>query len=125
MLEEYWPEVKPLIQRVIDKMGDNIPIEAIYADLKASERQLWVVKRGGIQAAILTLIQDYQGMKMGVLTHAGGEDFRAWESAVEPISGFFKDNGCSSFTISGRRGWKKFLEDRGFKETRTTFEMRL
>lgn len=125
-INKHWLQIKPFIDRALEWMEDPNDIDYIYNELMASDRQCWIVRNDGeIQAVILTVIWGYRGKKTGVLTHAGGEDFRAWESSVDHIAEYFKAVGCTKFEISGRRGWKKFMENRDFKEVRTIFERKL
>jgi len=125
-IKDAWHEAKPYIQRVLGKMGDPTPIESIYADLLTYDRQLWMVHdEEGLQAVILTIIDDYRGQKIGLLTHAAGRGFQDWTETVDPIAGYFNAAGCNRFQIIGRKGWKKFIEDKGFKETDTIFERTL
>ena len=125
-IEKVWPDVEPFVQRVLDRMDKDTTTEMIKADLLSQDRQLWIVRNNGeIQAVILTMITDYRGNKVGSITHAAGDDFRAWESSVDPIANFFKVMGCVTMAVIGRRGWKKYLEGRDFQEISTNFERKL
>jgi len=122
-IDTHWGQVKPLIERVLNRFDEFVTINKIYEDLKSSDRQLWLIlHKDQIQAVILTMIESYRNDKVGYITHAAGEDFKAWESAVDPIADYFKAINCVKFVINGRRGWKRFLENRNFKEATTLFE---
>lgn len=122
-IDDMWQEIEPFIVKVLNKMEDSTPIESIKNDLLKSARQLWLVKSDEvIKAVVITTIQDYGKQRTGVLSYISGEDIREWISGIDAIGDYFKAMKCDKFSIIGRRGWKKFIECRGFKEKKTVFE---
>lgn len=111
-IETFWPHADKNIAKVIHRMDDDVSIQEVYEDLINRKRQLWLVfKKGEVVASVLTLIKEYRGKRVGVLTHAGGVGARDWFHIVNPIGAYFKAEGCEKFKIYGRRGWKKYLPD--------------
>lgn len=111
-VEKFWPFAKKNIERVIIRMDDDVTLDEIYEDLLDRKRQLWMVfKKGEVVASVLTQIKEYNGKRVGILTHAGGHAAKDWCHIVNPIGEYFKAEGCKKFKIYGRMGWKRFLPE--------------
>ena len=122
-ISDIWQEIEPFIVKVLNKMEDTTPIENIKNDLLKRARQLWLIKSNGVIKAVgTTAIQDHGKQRTGILTYVSGEDIREWINAIDEIADYFKAMKCDKFSIIGRRGWKKIIERRGFKEKKTIFE---
>jgi len=126
-VDQWWPKVKIQVERVLNKFNDTTPIDNIYQDLKSSNRQLWVITdvNNNFKGCILTQIQDYYKQRIGTITHVAGQDFEKWVTAVEPLRGYFKAEGCDVMRAVGRRGWRDYLSEVDLKPKYIVYERNL
>ncbi len=90
-------------------------IEDIWAGIESGQFQLWP----GKNSAVITEIYLYPKKKVFHIFLAGGEMeelLEMWDS----IEIYAKVVGCTSLSVSGRKGWMRVLESRGAKHLCTT-----
>jgi hypothetical protein len=101
---EVWDEVRPLIQRALDR-GSEYDINDILLGLSKTEMQLWTCETDHIQAALITSLQD----DFCLLLAIGGDNMTTWKHWIPAVESWAKAKGCREMRIYGRRGWSKAL----------------
>jgi len=103
------------IQSALDKGGDTHDFKDIVDGVMSGHMQLW----SGANGCAVTEILVYPNKKILHVFLAGGKKGHGidqimdmHDSAVE----FAKRNDCQGMTVSGRAGWKKMLQSRGWKQ---------
>ena len=103
------------IQLALDKGGDTHDFVDIVDGVLSGHMQLW----SGANGCAVTEILVYPNKKILHVFLAGGKKGHGidqimdmHDSAVE----FAKGNNCQGMTVSGRAGWKKMLQEKGWKQ---------
>ncbi len=112
------------IQSALDKGGDTHDFVDIVDGVMSGHMQLWSGERGCAVTEILV----YPNKKILHVFLAGGENGHGikqitdmHDDAVE----WGKAQGCKGMSITGRAGWKKVLEPRGWKQNFTVLTKEL
>ena len=107
------------IQSALDKGGDTHDFKDIVDGVISGHMQLW----SGVSGCAVTEILVYPNKKILHVFLAGGDQGHGikqitdmHDDAVE----WGKAQGCVGMTIAGRKGWKKVLESKGWKQQFTT-----
>jgi hypothetical protein len=98
--------------------------QALWADVKSKQRQLFVVTDGDVKAAVLTRISDDE-LQSCVVTHAAGYDRASWQHLFPVLSDWAKSIGCKRLEAITRVGWERPLKEYGLKKTHVVLEMEL
>jgi hypothetical protein len=114
-VEALWPEVAPLLQKVVD-VQDEWDLESVRQKLmtapenQALPMQLWHLSG---KFAIVTQVQAFpRGMRKCLLFMCGGQDPHAVARTVQAIEAWAgRYMACRKMMISGRRGWLRFLDE--------------
>jgi hypothetical protein len=117
-----WPLLAPALRRSPDKPAGGADIEAwLLARLLAHDAQLWAVHADGKPvAAVVTEIQVADGQRRCLLWLIGGSCARGirvrdWaDGLLALVESWARSLGCSALWGSGRRGWARIVEPRGF-----------
>ena len=105
-MPKVWPLYEPLIQKALDQ-GSNYTMEEIFAGLCSANMQLWVY---GLDAAMVTAIQNDDKTRWCLLLALGGANMEAWKGYLPVVSDWARDKGCEELRIYGRPGWQRALE---------------
>lgn len=106
-----WPNVRPLIQRAIQKtnlcnFGD------VEREILSGLQQLWLAWNGtAIEAAAVTQLANIGDRKICTIVACGGIDQKRWLPLIAGIEQFARDEGCRTVRIIGRKGWQRILAD--------------
>jgi hypothetical protein len=120
-LAEAWPELWPLLEPALRRSpdapaGGADPEAWLLARLSAHDAQLWAVyAEGRARAALVTAIQDDGRRRRCLLWLIGGRAADAWADAVLAlVEAWARAEHCTALWGSGRRGWARLVEPRGF-----------
>lgn len=119
-INENWFWIGPFLDRV--EGGDWTPLE-VRSALINQRAQLWGAREGSrVRGIWITKLEE--GGKRGLVWIASGsplvDGIALFNAHTEP---WFRQKGCESVRVIGRRGWKRALP--GYRELTTTFEKRL
>ncbi len=109
-IDDVWADVKPFIQRVVDK-GSDKTTQQIHDGLKEKRYQLWIAWDEEIRACCITetIFYEPDGLLCTIVMCAGN-NINRWIRHIETIEDWAKDKGCFAIEIVGRDGWKKYLD---------------
>ena len=110
-INHVWPDVKHHIESALDR-GSNYTIHDIRIGLCTQQMQLWCY---GTDAALVTTIQEKDGIKFCLYLALGGSKMDEWGKYQPLVEDWARENGCTEMRVYGRRGWKQF----GFEEVYT------
>jgi hypothetical protein len=120
-LSRAWPDLwlllEPAVRRSPDKPAGCSDVEAwLLARLRAHDAQLWAVHADGKPlAAVVTAVQTVHGKRRCLLWLIGGARARDWaDDFLALVESWARPLGCTALWGSGRRGWARIVEPRGF-----------
>ena len=88
-------------------------VERVRSDMY----QCWLVfdENNKPISALVTRLEEYPTKRMLNFMFIGGAEMSDWhEDLLDVLESFAKDNSCSGFELTGRPGWKKFLQKQGW-----------
>ena len=106
---------RPWIEAALDRGGNTHLFEDIVSAVKAGTMQFWPAE----DACAVTEIIVYPRKKALHVFLAGG-NMDTIVDMDESAVYFARQNGCSSMSIAGRKGWQRILQDRGYKPVLTS-----
>lgn len=114
-LREEFERCKGWLSAALEYSNGTHDIDDIWDGVEAGRFQLWP----GKNSAVITEVYTYPKKRVFHIFLAGGdlsELLDIWDS----IEIYAKVIGCSSLSVSGRKGWIKVLESRGAKHLCST-----
>ena len=118
-LPEAWDLAQPFIERALREGMNEFSLKEIVLMLERQDAQLWLIGNDDtydVIGACVTQIQIGDGTKLLNIFLCAGEHFDLWEHHIEAVEEWGHSQGCDYVRIHGRRGWKKKLSHRGYKE---------
>ena len=109
-IEDIWHKVKPLLNKVLQKMDFYYTINDVKEMLLKEEAQLWTsYEETQLDSVCITRILIHPKYKyLEIITMAGSK--QSFE-CLKSIEKWAKDIGCKKIKLEGRIGWKKLLPD--------------
>ncbi len=107
------------IQAALNKGGDTHDFKDVVDGVLSGNMQLWL----GANGCAVTEIIVYPNKKVLHVFLAGGDQGQGIEQITDmhdDAMAWGKEQGCDGMTVTGRRGWKKILQPRGWTEQFTT-----
>ena len=118
-LEEELVRCRKWIESALDKGGNTHNFKDIVDGIISGHMQLWL----GLNGCAVTEIVVYPNKKVLHVFLAGGDQGQGIAQITDmhdDAVAWGKDQGCIGMTVTGRKGWKKVLETKGWKEQFTT-----
>jgi|TARA_R100000951_G_scaffold90672_1_gene78968 hypothetical protein len=118
-LEEELIRCREWIQSALNKGGNTHEFKDIVDGIISGNMQLWL----GANGCAITEIVVYPNKKVLHVFLAGGDKGLGIEQITDMHDDaieFGKQQGCVGMTVTGRKGWKKVLQSRGWSEQFTT-----
>ena len=115
-VDNLWPEYAHHLER-LERKG-LILAEAVRADLKAADKQLWGYQHEGrvLGIAITSVIDTPRGKAVEVYGAAGTESVHGQiDQIMAEIERWAAALGCTRVRILGRKGWLRRLH--GYRQT--------
>lgn len=108
-----WGVVEPLLKPALNIAPTPKDPEWLLGEIEAQYKQLWVVVRGRVIAAIVTDIIDIQqdggSLRVCEVPYIGGKEMPRWINRAEKLIGAWaRFNGCKALVGYGRPGWQRF-----------------
>lgn len=111
---------RPWIEAALSYSGGTHQYEDIVESIVTGRMQFWPADKG----CAVTEIIVYPRKKVFHIFLAGGEMDQIVDMNDSALA-FAKAAGCTSMTISGRKGWAKVLKSKGWSEAFTTLSMEI
>ena len=118
-LEEELIRCREWIQSALNKGGNTHEFKDIVDGIISGNMQLWL----GANGCAITEIVVYPNKKVLHVFLAGGDKglgIKQITDMHDDAIEFGKQQGCVGMTVTGRKGWKKVLQSRGWSEQFTT-----
>jgi len=129
MLGLIWHQVEPILQRVVDRVPDDLTMFAIQKRLMSGQQMMVTVSRGAdiIAVNIIEVKVLDSGKRTLYLPIIGGDEFDAWSDQVMDVAkAIAKDYNCTELRgMSVRKGWMHKLKKYGWEESFTTLKLEL
>ena len=125
-----WGDVSSMLNKAIATSGGKYHIDDIYYELTKGYYDLWLIvdnKDGEkVIAAITTRIIWYPNRKAMAMDWIGGKRMMEWlPIAMERLTSFAKDCGCSHLEGYGRKAWSKVLKKYNWKPEYIAYRMEI
>ena len=129
-LDIVWADAAKLLNMAIQTSKGKYHIDDIYKDLTKGFYDLWLIidDEGDdkVVAAITTRIISYPNKKAMAMDWVGGKRMAEWlPIAMEKLSSFAKDCGCSHLEGYGRKAWIKVLKRYNWKPEYIAYRMEI
>ena len=123
-ISKFWSTVEPMIKSALDRAPGRWQAVDVLIELMADRQVLWgVIEEDKIVAAYTTRVSDVPAGRICTVEWLGGERMYEWiDDAVEMTEAYARDMKCTRIEAHGRKGWKKFLNDHGWKELAVTYD---
>ena len=118
-LPEELTRCREWIESALNKGGDTHDFKDIVDGVQSGHMQLWL----GAKGCAVTESIVYPNKKVLHVFLAGGDQGQGIEQITDMHDDaveWGKAQGCDGMTVTGRRGWKKILQPRGWTEQFTT-----
>ena len=121
------PAVLPYLEKMGKWTGGRRTVDDLVRRILNMECNLWVTLAadGETNGAIITKVEEYPQIRMLHILHAAGEKNHMSELEDElyaAYDAFAKFNHCLGVEFTGRPGWKKYVESRGYKLKSVSYE---
>jgi hypothetical protein len=116
---KYWDFVKDEITRSFQDSFNRADIDKLKEDIEQGKAQLWAAHDGSIKAILVTEIASYHNLRAVRVLYIVGQEMDSWfDMACETIGNWAKSQGCSVMEATGRMGWSRYLDNKGFTDKR-------
>jgi len=115
MIKDELLRCREWIESALKKGGDTHSFKNVVDGVLSGKMQLW---HGSTGCAVTELVV-YPKKKVLHVFLAGGTLDQILDMHSDAVK-WAKKQGCDGMTLSGRRGWKKALESKGWNEKLTT-----
>ena len=110
-----WNDISNMLNKAIQTSGGKYHIDDIYHHLHEGYYNLWLIidneSDKKVIAAITTRIIEYPNRKAMAMDWIGGKRMMEWlPIAMDRLTEFAKDCGCSHLEGYGRKAWSKILK---------------
>ena len=106
-----------LIKPALDMSHGREDLANVTDRIRTGAYQLWLVFDEDNKAisALVTRLEEYPIKRMLNFMFIGGAEMSEWhEDLLSVLEIFAREQGCSGFELTGRPGWKKFLQKQGW-----------
>lgn len=114
-----WDFVKHELEKALKDEYNRCSIEHVHEMIKSKDAQLWALHDDDIKAVMVTEIINYKNLKAVKIWLVTGVELHKWlDTLIETVSKWAKENGCTVMEFTGRKGWEKVLNKKGFNDSK-------
>ncbi len=106
------------IEDALEYTGGTHDFDDVVSAIMDGRMQLWAAPLG----CAVTEIVVYPKLRSLHIFLAGADDMAQLIDMIESAVIWGQDQGCTSMTMAGRRGWEKILKQHGWKTVMTVME---
>src|SRR5210317_1283524 len=102
-VEEMWPQIEPLLDRVAD---EKVTLEDIYRFVMEGRWMLWVIEKPDsfiLTTVIITEFIEYPQVNNLRIIFLSGDD-EDWAYGIHVLEDFARVNKCHTLEVLGRKG---------------------
>jgi hypothetical protein len=122
-------EIEPLLERAAGRSQGFYSIYDLMGFIYGKSHQLWIfTEEDVIKAIVMTTIRESLKKRILDLQFAAGvEDAeimndRVRDEMTDELENFAVVNKCDAIHIEGRKGWKRIMGPRGYREVSVVLE---
>lgn len=105
------------IERALEHSGGTHTFEDVYESVLLGHMQLW---ENGDSMAITEIVVYPRKKTLHIFLASG--TMEGVQAMLQSAEEWGKLQGCEAVTFAGRKGWRKVMNKRGFRETLTVME---
>lgn len=128
LLSEIWPRVSGWIEKALDKGDRWWSLDGLKNQVESNpDTGLFVLldKSGMYGVFVITVETKPDGSKEATVNVCGGTRMRDWIDCITQLEDWARSKGATSVGITGRRGWQRMLDRRGYKPQAILLEKQL
>ena len=108
---QIWPSVRQMILTAMLRGGLS-EFTDVERDILRGLSLLWIAWDGhDVIAAAVTRLDIVNGARIGTIVACGGSDLKRFGDLRMKLEQHFRDEGCMSARICGRKGWVRHYPD--------------
>ena len=117
-IDQVWHDVKPLVQRCLDKAKEHrYLVEDYELMIRSNDAQLWVQGYPEIDAVVITRIAVYPRAKELVVLLVCGKLHDDWLNTLAALVESSRKMGCTHASAYVRKGFVRLIPDWEPRET--------
>lgn len=113
LINQVWPLAREFVKAAMVEGGLSSFAE-VEADIYRGSNLLWLVwdaENSALMAAAVTSLNLVNGAMVGTVVAAGGKGLNQFGHLLPRLEQHFRDEGCVSSRICGRKGWGRYYPD--------------
>ena len=117
-LHTVWPTVEPMLEKAVRRSNGRYEIQDVLAAIMRGNEVLWIaLEDEEILGSLTTSIMDYPHRRFLVGHWLGGKQIMKWRhEMLDTLDNWALDNKCDGFEMTGRYGFNKIFEGRGWSQ---------
>jgi len=109
--QRQWRRCRPYIEAALARSPGLASIEDVEHRIASGAYQFWPGKR----SACITEIAEFARAKALIVVHGGGDLSELVDKMEPALADFARAAGCDLIMGTGRKGWARVLEKRGYR----------
>ena len=107
-----WPHVEALAEKAASTSNDYANAQHVWHELNIGNLNLMTISDGDAIRGILGI--SFHQTPEGLLSHIdllGGEGMKDWLCGLPQVEAWCAGVGANRISLTGRKGWKRLLDD--------------
>jgi hypothetical protein len=123
-VQKLWPSLKPFFESFASCSAGRDSVETLRRNVIERDMQCWIAQEDGrIYACALTeVVLTPTGQRWAHLGYLTGRERKRWTHLAGEFKAKAKEAGMDGVTIHARKGWTRFLESQGLRNSHAIFE---
>jgi hypothetical protein len=125
-VQKLWPSLKPFFESFASCSNGRDSAETLKRMVIERDMQCWIAQEDGkiYATALSEIVLTPTGQRWAHLGYLTGRERKRWLHLAPEFKAKAKEAGMDGVTIHARKGWTKFLQSQGFKDTHVIFEVK-
>lgn len=131
-LDKIWGLLEKDIRKALIYSGQLTDSDFVFENAKENKFQIWVLwdksKHNPVDKYFGVVVTEIIQRKLGKVCHIyimTGRQRHKWQHLVSKIEDFAKLEGCQMMELIARPGWKRILNNFGYKMTHVVLEKQI
>lgn len=125
-LNEVLDGVRPYLESYANRSGGRYLFEDVIEQINNERFQLWVARHDGeVKASAMTQFRQFPRLRDLQIFMCAGVEREQWFHFIQRIENYAREMGAKKVTSLNRLGWKKEMQQIGYKTTHLYMEKEL
>lgn len=123
---ELWDRIMPIMTAAASRSGGKYAAGDLMKAVALRDMQLWLALDGeDIAALAVTEIVNFPQRRVCRVLIVTGEDHERWIGYSDALAHWAKEQGCKAIEALARPGWKRIMQDFGWRMTHVQMDLEL